>query len=69
MSGACCTDGRWKKAHNILLEKPEGKWPHGRLKIRWEDDIIRDLKEVDYKSDWKTVGQDRVTWCAYVLVA
>ena len=40
---------------------------HGRPKIRWVDNIIKDLKEVDYKGDWKTLAQDRVTWRAYIL--
>ena len=44
-------DGR--KAHKILLGKPEGTRPRGRLKIRWEDNINRDLKQVDYEVDWK----------------
>ena len=53
----------------ILLGKPEGTRPRSRPKIRWEDNIIRDLKEVDYEGDWKTLVQDRVTWRAYVLAA
>ena len=35
--------------------------PCGRLKIRWENNIIWDLKEVDYEGDQKTLAQDRVT--------
>ena len=46
-------DGR--KAHKIFLGKPEEIRPRGRPKIRWEDNIIRDLKEVDYEGDWKTL--------------
>mgnify|MGYP000604360692 CR=1 FL=1 len=34
-----------------------------------KDNIIRDLKEVDYEGDWKTLDQNRVTWRAYVLAA
>ena len=37
---ACCTDGRRKKGMQISSGKPEGKRPHGRLKIKWEDYII-----------------------------
>ena len=48
-------DGRI--AHKILLEKREGKLPLDRAKIRWEDNIIRDLKEVD----WKALVKDKVT--------
>ena len=48
MGEACCTDGRWKKG---TQEKPEGTRPPGRSKIRWKDNIVRDLKEVDYEGD------------------
>ena len=60
-------DGR--RAYKILLGKPEGTRPRGRPKIRWEDNIVRDLKEVDYEGDWQTLSQDRLTWRAYVLAA
>ena len=58
-------DGR--RAHKLLLGKLEEKHPLGRPKIRWEDNIIWDLREVGYESDWKALTQDRVTWHAYVL--
>ena len=54
--------GEGRRACNILIGKPEGTRPHGRPKIRWEDNIIRDLKQVDYEDDWKTLAQDRVKW-------
>ena len=60
-------DGR--SANKILLGKPEGTRPRGRPKIKWENNIVRDLKEVDYEGDWNTFAQDRVTWIAYVLTA
>ena len=60
-------DGR--RTCRLLLGKPEDKRPCGGLKIRWEDNIIRDLKEVKYEGDWKTLTKDRETWHAYVLVA
>ena len=31
--------------------------------------MIRDLKEIDYESDWKILAYDRVAWRAYVLAA
>ena len=40
--------GDERRVHRILLGKPEGMCPCGRLKIGWEDNIIRDLKELDY---------------------
>ena len=50
-SGHVAQMGDGKRADNFLLGKPEGKGPHGRLKIRWEDNINRDLKEIDYEGD------------------
>jgi hypothetical protein len=37
---------RWEKrnAYRILVGKPEGKIPLGRLRHRWEDNIEMDLK-------------------------
>ena len=58
-----------RKAHELLLGKPEWKRQSGRPKIRWEDSIISDLKEVDYKGEWKTLAEDRRTWRDYVLAA
>ena len=34
--------------------------PRGRPKIRWENNIIKDLKKVDYEGDWKILAQDGV---------
>ena len=62
----CYTDGSTQK---ILIGKPEGTRPPGRLKIRWEDNIFRDSKEEDYENGWKTLAQDRVIQHAYVLAA
>ena len=50
-----------RKAHKIFLAKLEGTHSRGRPKIRLENNIIRNLKEVDYEGDWKTLVQDRVT--------
>ena len=42
-------DGRM--VHKLLIGKREGKHPCGRPKIRWEGNIIWDLKEIDYEGD------------------
>ena len=50
---------RWEMeegAHKLLIGKPDGKHPRGRLKIRWKENIIWDLKEVDYEGDWKVLA-------------
>jgi hypothetical protein len=35
MGGACSTYGERKGAHRVLVRKPEGKRPLGRLGHRW----------------------------------
>ena len=50
----------------ILIGKPKETRPRGKLKIRWED---KDLKDVDYEGDWKTLSQVRVKCHACILVA
>ena len=43
--------GDRRMINKILLGKPDGTRPRGKPKIRWEDKIIWDLKEVDYEGD------------------
>ena len=52
--------------HRILVEKPEGKRPFGRLRHRWEDNIKMDLQEVRRGGDWMELAQDRDRWRALV---
>jgi len=33
--------------YRVLVAKPEGKRPIGRPRCRWEDNIMKDLREVD----------------------
>ena len=69
MDNAYCTDGRSKKGIQTVSRKLEGKRPLSRSKIRWEDNIIWDLKKVGYEDDLKAPAQDRVIWRAYMLEA
>ena len=69
MGRACCKDGRWNKDTQDTSRKTRGDAPHGRSEIRWEDNIIRDLMEIDYEGNWRTLSDDRVTWHAYILLA
>jgi hypothetical protein len=47
--------------------KPEGKRPLGRLRRRWEDNIMVDLQEVGCRDmDWIELAQDRDRWRALV---
>ena len=60
-------DGR--RAHKLFLGKPKVMHPCDRPKIRREDNIIWDLREVDYEDEWKALALDRIICRAYVLVA
>jgi hypothetical protein len=43
MSGACSTYGERRGVYKVMVEKPEGKRPLGRPRLRWEDNIKMDL--------------------------
>jgi hypothetical protein len=38
----------WKDAYRVLVGKPEGNRPLGRLRRRWDDNIKMDLQEVEW---------------------
>jgi hypothetical protein len=38
--------GETRGVYTVLVGKPEGKRPLGRLRRRWDDDIMIDLQEV-----------------------
>ena len=53
--------------HKVLVGKPEGKRPLGRLRRGWEDNIEMDLEEVGRGcGDWMELAQDRDRWRALV---
>jgi hypothetical protein len=67
MGGACSTDGERRGVYRILVGKPEGKRPLGRLRCRWEDNIKMDLQEVGFGGmDWFALAQDRDRWLTLV---
>jgi len=41
--------------------KPMSKRQIGRPKIRWEDDVLEDIKSINI-SNWKKVAQNRDSW-------
>jgi hypothetical protein len=57
--------GEVRSAYRILVGRPEGKRPLGRprLRWRWEDNIIIDLREIGIDgANWIQLAQDRVQW-------
>jgi hypothetical protein len=60
MGGACSPDGGGERRARVWVEKPEGKSPLGRPKLRWEDNIKTDFQEVGCVGmDWIELPQDR----------
>jgi hypothetical protein len=56
-----------RNMYRVLMGKPEGKRPLGRLRLRWEDGIRMDLREIGWGSvDWIHLAQDRDRWRALV---
>jgi len=50
-------------AYRVLLGKPEGKRPLGRIRHRWVDNIRMDLQEVGcWYVDLIGLAQDRDGW-------
>jgi hypothetical protein len=50
----------WRGMYRVLVGKPEGKRPLGRLRHRWEDNIKMELQEVGWGGgmDWIELAQD-----------
>jgi hypothetical protein len=66
MGKACSTTGE-KNAYRILVGKPEGNKPLGRLRRRREDSIKMNLREIGWGGmDWIHLAQDRDPWRALV---
>jgi hypothetical protein len=59
--------GKERGVYRVLVGKPEGKRPLGRLRRRWEDNITMDPQEVGCGvMDWIGLAQDRDRWQALV---
>jgi hypothetical protein len=59
--------GKKRNALKILVGKPEGKRPLGRLKCRWVDNIKMGLRELEWGGmDWNNLAQGRDKWRALV---
>jgi hypothetical protein len=52
--------GEKSNAYRLLVGNPEGKRPLGRQKLRWVDNVRKDLGEVSwFYVDWIGQAQDR----------
>jgi hypothetical protein len=60
VGGACSTIGAKRKAHRLLVGKPEEKRPLGRPRRRWMDNIKMALVDIGWGCvDWIGQAQDR----------
>jgi hypothetical protein len=59
--------GEDRNVYKVLMGKPEGKRPLGKLRCRWEDGIRMDLREIGWGSvEWIQLGKDMDWWWALV---
>jgi hypothetical protein len=57
--------GENRNAYRLLVRKPDGRRPLGRLRCRWLDTIRMDLVEVGWGDvDCTVLAQDREGWRA-----
>jgi hypothetical protein len=62
--------GERNGAYVVMVGKPEGKRPLGRLRLGWEDGIKMELQGVGCLGmDWIDLAQDRDRWRALLNVA
>jgi hypothetical protein len=52
--------GEVRGAYKISVGRPQGRRPLGRPRLRWEDNIEMDLREIGFGDmDWIHLAQDR----------
>jgi hypothetical protein len=57
--------GEERKVYKVLVGKPKGKRPLGRMRCRWEDGIRMDLRKTGCRgTEWIQFIQDRLQWRA-----
>jgi hypothetical protein len=66
-AGHVARTGNKRNAYKILVGKPEGKRPLGRLRRTRVDNNKMDLREIGWDGmDWIDLAQDRDQWRALV---
>jgi hypothetical protein len=59
--------GERRGMYRVLTGKPEGNRPLGRRRHRWENNIMMDLQEVEWRgTDWIELAADVDRWRALV---
>jgi hypothetical protein len=58
--------GADRKVYRVLVGKPEGKRPLGRPRLRWEEEIRMDLRDIGWGVEWILLAQDKDRWRALV---
>jgi hypothetical protein len=59
--------GARRGAYRLFVDKPEGRRPLEKLRLRWEDNIKMDVQRVGWEiMDWIDLAQDRDRWRALV---
>jgi hypothetical protein len=60
--------GEGRGVYRVLVGKPERRRLLGRPRLRWEDNIKMDLREVGGGCvDWMEPAQDSDRWRAFVI--
>jgi hypothetical protein len=61
VGGTCGTHEGGEGVYRVLVGRPEGKRPLGRPRLRWENNIKLDLREIVFDgANWIKLAQDRV---------
>jgi hypothetical protein len=58
--------GEERKVYRVLVGKSEGKRPLGRPRVRWENGIRMDLKEIGWWIEWIQLARDGSRWWSLV---
>jgi hypothetical protein len=60
--------GEMRNACKILLGKPERKGPFGRPRLRGEDNIKTDFREIGFGVGWVGLILSRIGTCGGILL-
>jgi hypothetical protein len=57
--------GEMRSTDKVLVRKSEGKRPLRRPELKWIDNIIMDLREIEWEDmGWMNLDEDRDQWQA-----